>query len=183
MKEIPLTKGYVAIVDDEDYEMLSQYKWQVNKRKNTNYASRAIKENGKKVTIFMHHEVYGKKTRLHFLNLEGLDVRKSNMQESTISQINMGRRIYRTDKTSQFRGVHWETRKEKWRAMIKDDGKPTHLGYYDLEVDAAKAYDKESFKRHGEFGWRNLFYEDDIPIPNFPQTNPQDDFSPITENT
>src|SRR5690606_41895037 len=54
MKTIPLSKGYEAIVDDEDYEWLNQWKWYALVTGNKVYAVRSYKEDGKKITILMH---------------------------------------------------------------------------------------------------------------------------------
>lgn len=57
MKEIQLTQGFIAVVDDDDFEYLSQWKWCVAKRKNANYACRTYREKGKPKTVLMHREI------------------------------------------------------------------------------------------------------------------------------
>lgn len=53
MKLISLTQGYSAMVDDEDYKYLREYKWRIDKQANTNYAAR---KNGKQTTYYMHRQ-------------------------------------------------------------------------------------------------------------------------------
>ena len=61
MKEIQLTQGQVALVDDEDFERLNQYKWCADKHRNTYYAHRRGPTiNGKQTKIKMHHLIIGK---------------------------------------------------------------------------------------------------------------------------
>ena len=62
-KIIPLTQGKVAIVDDEDYEYLNQFKWYADKNTNTFYAARGVYENGKKKTLLMHTQLLWERKR------------------------------------------------------------------------------------------------------------------------
>ena len=63
-KEISLTQGRCAIVDDGDYEYLSKFKWCVIKDRNTYYAVRNVKENNKYTLILIHQELIGKREGL-----------------------------------------------------------------------------------------------------------------------
>ena len=83
-KEIKLTKGFVAIVDDEDYEWLSQWKWHYDKyacrRKSTGYKQSKI--------VFMHREILGYEGELDVdhINKDRIDNRKCNLRLATRSQ-------------------------------------------------------------------------------------------------
>jgi hypothetical protein len=57
MKEIELTQGFVTKVDDDNYEHLSQWKWCVTKSRNSYYAVRGERRNGRHITIFMQNEI------------------------------------------------------------------------------------------------------------------------------
>ena len=46
--------------------------------------------------------------------------------------------------TTNFKGVSWNKLKNKWVAAIMIDGKTTHLGYFDDEETAARAYDEQA---------------------------------------
>jgi hypothetical protein len=67
---------------------------------------------------------------------------------------NTGKR--RDAKTSRFKGVSWCANVSKWRAQIQKDGKHRHVGLYESEKDAAKAYDHEARQTFGEFASTNF---------------------------
>jgi len=58
--------------------------------------------------------------------------------------------------SSQFKGVTWYGRKSKWQSQIRFEGKQKHLGYFNSEIDAAKAYDVAARKQFGEFALVNF---------------------------
>lgn len=60
-----------------------------------------------------------------------------------------------SNNTSEYKGVI-QHRPEKWRAIITLKGKPKHLGVFDSEIAAAKAYDKAARKHFGEFAFLNF---------------------------
>lgn len=151
MKKIPLTKGYVAIVDDEDYNELSKHKWCADNSSKTNvYALRRV---GKKLSR-MHNEIIGRKDGLEIdhINGNGLDNRRANLRFCTRSQNRMNGRK-NADNTSGYKGV---TKSKKspnnpWHAHIKFNGITKHLGNYKTKEDAARAYDAAAKELHGEF--------------------------------
>ncbi len=102
-KEIPLTQGLVAIVDDADYEYLSQFKWCARKAGNTYYAVR--QEN--KRFICMHIQIIGRRPGLEIDHIDGngLNNRRSNLRFVTLRQ-NQQNRLYR--RYSKYHGVSWD---------------------------------------------------------------------------
>jgi len=140
-KIIPLTQGKVAIVDDEDYEYLNQFKWYARKHRNTFYAARNIYRNGKQTVLSMHTAVMGRKKGLEIdhINGNGLDNRRSNLRFVTHRQNLQNRH---TAKTSKYPGVNWSKIAHKWRAYIEINGKQIHLGYFNNEYEAYLAYQK-----------------------------------------
>ena len=132
MKNIPLTKGKVAIVDDEDFESLSKYKWCFDGR----YAQR--RANGK--AIRMHSVLIKTPKGMHtdHINRNELDNRKSNLRvvTPTINHLNMG---IPKHNTSGVKGVVWDKQTDKWRSQIQIMGKGIPLGRFTNIEDAAEA--------------------------------------------
>lgn len=139
MKEIPLTQGKVALVDDEDYLELSKYKWQVRMYPKTGYATRAERIGGNVVHYRMHRLImrppYGKD--IDHINGNGLDNRRENLRIVSRRKNLQNRH---TPKTSQYPGVSWYNRKKRWKGDIRYNGKSRHLGYYKDELEAATVY-------------------------------------------
>lgn len=156
MKEIRLTKGMVAIVDDHDFDLLNKLKWQAQKMKNNWYASTAIRENGKQKTVFMHRMIFSLSDKTIWVDHKdhnGLNNSRSNLRLCNRSQ-NTANRRPNQNKTSKFLGVC--RYKEKWRAALKFNGKAYHLGDHLTEELAAKAYNEGAKKFHGEFANINI---------------------------
>jgi len=140
MKQIPLTQGQFAIVDDADYEWLNQWKWYAHKNYNTFYAVRKSKTvNGKRDLIRMHIEIIGKKEGLitDHINGDGLDNQRHNLRHVTYRQ---NQQNLHAERSSRFPGVGWFKATGKWRGRVRIGGRLKHLGYFVSETDAFKAY-------------------------------------------
>jgi len=154
-KRINLTQGKYAIVDNEDYDRLSKYKWYANKNGQKFYAERSIKINGKRTIQRMHRLLMSSPNGvgIDHINGDGLDNRKSNLRLSTTSQNAMNRKGYGT---SKYLGVCWNKKQEKWQAQIQTFSQKIGLGFYHDEIEAAKAYDVAARKHHGNFANPNF---------------------------
>lgn len=161
MKEIKLTKGYVALVDDEDYKYLSQWKWVARKAKSkrTVYAVRTIKRRGRVYGILMHRIVHGlaldRKLKIDHIDHNGLNNQKSNLCFATNKQNTYNSQSHK-DSTSTYKGVCLFKRTGKWHAQINKDGYRHHLGYFDSPEEAAKVYNQMAVKLFGEFANLNI---------------------------
>ena len=159
MKTIPLTKGYVAVVDDEDYEELIQYKWHVCLMSG---GARAIRtaSRPRRRTTYMHRSIIGcqPSQEVDHINHDGLDNRRANLRACTHAQ-NLANTRKRANCSSQFKGVDWRKGENKWRVRIGYDGASHHLGYFDDECDAARAYNAEARIKFGEFALLNVIEE------------------------
>lgn len=159
MKKIKLTQGQYALVDDNDYDFLSQWKWSAHRRdKNyTFYAVRTCYENGKK-TIRMHNAIannYGINDydELDHKDRNGLNNQKDNLRIST-----RGENMHNTRNWGKYpKGIDLHisrykkkdgTIKEyvKYRTRINVKGKSIHLGSFKNLNDAVLAYNKASKK-------------------------------------
>lgn len=150
MKVIELTKGQAAIVDDEDFEYLAQYRWRFNNGYAVRRESCSGGKNGK--TIQMHRVVNKTPEGFHTDHINGnkLDNRKSNLRTATNVQNsrNVGKH---KNNTSGFKGVSFCPRDNKWIAMIRILGKKKNLGRFPTKEIAKSAYDECALRHHGEF--------------------------------
>lgn len=142
MREIPLTQGKVALVDDEDYPGLSKHRWYAHKNRNKYYAMRNSPRDHithKRSLICMHAVIAGtpKGMDTDHINGNGLDNRRCNLRIVTARQNQQNQNI---QKSSKYPGVHWQKDARKWRAQIRVNGKQQYLGYYDDEETAGIVY-------------------------------------------
>ena len=157
MKEIKLSNGAIAIVDDEDYESLSLHKWHPSKDRDLCYAIRASFSGGKRKTERMHRVIMGatdNETHVDHKNQNGLDNRKENLRLCTISQNRSNSRPNKNS-SSQYKGVT-KDHPNKWLAQITVNYKNHNLGRFKIEKDAALAYDKAAYKYFKEFAYLNF---------------------------
>ena len=170
MREIPLTKGKVALVDDEDYERLSAHSWHYLKdRKNqTGYATRAIymPSTGSNRTVYMHREIVGAQTGevVDHANHDGLDNRRCNLRKCTPRQ-NGGKSLLCESNKTGFKGVTRRWSKQSGEVFLAQmpqiDGKRLTPRRYATAEDAARAYDAAARVAFGEFA--KLNFPDDGP--------------------
>jgi hypothetical protein len=151
MKYIPLLNSErSALVDEESYKWLKHFKWYEN---NDGYAISRTKEHA----IFMHRVINDTPKGMYTDHINGLrlDNRTCNLRDCTIAQNSTNRNISNPGK-SQYRGVSWSTRANKWRVMIQCNRKRKQIGMYVDETEAALAYNEEAKKLHGEFAILNV---------------------------
>lgn len=144
MREIQLTQNRAALVDDEDFEWLNNWKWYAHKDGNTFYAARAGgRVNGSMTTITMHSVIVGKPPKglvSDHRDGNGLHNFKKNLRFVTTRQNAQNRKNRVKPKTSQYVGVFWRKDCKKWAAKIRMDSKNKHLGLFASEFQAFKAY-------------------------------------------
>jgi len=156
-KEIPLTQGKTAIVDDDMYEYLNQWKWCAHKHRSTFYAVRGVKLRPFQKIIKMHRLILNDPIGLLIDHQDGngLNNTRENLRICTNVE-NLRNRGRQTNNKSGFKGVSWNKNKQKYHARIKAQGKYVHIGYYDNPIDAAKAYDEAAMKYFWEFARTNF---------------------------
>ena len=164
-KEIGLTRGYVALVDDEDYEWLSQWKWHAAAYSRGQwYAIRLClrgecdHSNGRKWRhrVWMHRVLMNAPGGLDVDHINGntLDYRRENLR--ICSQADNNKNVCRRrDNRSGYRGVYWNKEKRRWCSLISCDGIRIYLGAFDDVKDAARAYNAAAIEHHGEFARLN----------------------------
>ena len=158
-RRIPSTRGKYAIVDPEDYERLNKYKWYAISSENTFYARRSVKTGKYQKVIRMHREVLKVPDGIFVdhINHNGLDERKANLRPATRAENNYNRRrVKKPGATLRFKGVSWHKYTKRWVAQIGFNGKRITIGYFDNEIEAAKAYDRAAKKYHRDFAVLNF---------------------------
>jgi hypothetical protein len=155
---IKLTRGKYAIVDARDFIKLYIFKWYAKKSFDTFYAVRTAFENGKKRHISMHRQIMNppKDKCIDHENQNGLDNRRINLREASKAENNRNRRKIIGAGSSIYKGVMFKNDHNKFYASIKVNGQKIFLGYFDSDIDAAKAYDQAAILYHGEFASLNF---------------------------
>jgi hypothetical protein len=153
MKELVLTQGMIAYVDDEDYKKVAQYKWTVSQTHKLFYAVRADPIQG---TTYLHRFILEPALEMSIDHIDhnGLNCIRSNMRIVS-HQANMINR--RTVNETGYRGIFQDKRRGCYGAQIKDmQGNRHYLGTFTLPEDAARAYDEAAKLYHGEFAVLNF---------------------------
>ena len=149
-KQIPLTQGKFALVDNDVYDGLNKHKWYARKGKKTYYARRNVWNGKEQVAILMHRQILGLYYRdgkiTDHKNRNGLDNRRENLRVVSNME-NMHNHGGHTRNMSGYNGVFWDKRRNKWRAQIGVNGKPVYLGIYNNIKDAIEA------RRQGELAY------------------------------
>lgn len=140
MKQIPLTQNKFAIVDDNDFEFLSKFKWAYH----NGYATRKETIGHRKyITVFMHRKIlglqFGDKRFCDHKNLNRLDNRRDNLRICDRSENTINCKLLSSN-TSGYKGVHFLKKLNKWRAVIWKNGKSKHLGFFKNQEDAYAEY-------------------------------------------
>lgn len=163
MKEIPLTRGYVALVDDEDYERVSAHKWcaAVQRRADGTFRVYAVRNdvriNGKQQKIRLHRFILTAPCGMVVDHINGntLDNRRANMRICSHAENGCNRRAQGGGK-SYFKGVVWNKQRGKWEAQVWSKGRRVYAGLFTCEEDAARAYDAKATRLFGEFAKTNF---------------------------
>jgi len=138
MREIAIGEHRVK-VDDSDYDVVSKWKWCLNKGKynRTYYAVRGIREGDKVVRVYMHRFVCQAKKgdTVTWANGDTLDVRKENLRKNG-KCVNMLNRLSVGSTKSKYKGVYYYAATGRWTANYSKES----LGYYGTEDEAAIAY-------------------------------------------
>jgi len=150
VKRIPLSGGMYAYVDAADYEWLSKYSWRVF---SGGYAMRCEEGKG----IFMHREIMQPPEGMvvdHIDSNRGNNCR-FNLRVCTPAE-NCRNRVKRAHASSRFKGVGYDKRSDRYYANCRDHGEHTWLGYFDDEIEAARAYDYQAVRCRGRFARVNF---------------------------
>lgn len=160
MRKIQLTQGKFALVDDEDFEYLMQWKWHAQRRPKgyyeVFYACRSIANNGH---IYMHRDLMKTQEGMicDHVDHDTLNNQKSNLRNCTHSE-NLRNRRKGIGTSSIYKGVYFMRGRKKhpWIAQIVITARnTTSLGSFKTEIEAALAYNQAAKKYYGEFACLN----------------------------
>lgn len=159
MKEIQLTRGMVALVDDEDFEWLNQWKWYAAHANRSKFYAARDTRRGKRERggiVYMHRQIMdaGSGLEVDHKNGNSLDCRRGNLRLCDHPQ-NCRNIRQRCDNHSGYRGVTWCKRDQCWRVEIHYNGAKKQLGRFDDLKAAALAYNTAAIELHGEFARLN----------------------------
>lgn len=158
MKQIKLSQGKFALVDDEDFEWLNQFKWfaHYELRPNAFYANRNVPKEHKGEPVRMARLIMNtpKGMVCDHINGDTLDNRKSNLRNCSVAQNNMNRNGV-GGTYSGYKGV-FPAGTSGWFSRIGYQGKKIYLGFFLDPTEAAKFYDKKAIELHGEYARLNF---------------------------
>jgi hypothetical protein len=170
MREVHLSQGKVALIDDCDYDAVSRYKWYAKRMSGTYYAARNERVKDKRRTLLMHVFILESTGALvDHKDGNGLNNTRGNIRVCTVSENTRNRRG-NLNASSKYKGVakfeHKVTRVTtsgriikyfylRYAAVIQADGKIIRLGKYKTEVEAAAAYNVAAIKYHKDFARLN----------------------------
>lgn len=157
-REIPLTQGQVALVDDADFEWLTQWKWTAQKHGEGWYAISHTKGGRKsRLRILMHRIIVNVPDGMDVdhIDHDGLNNTRANLRLASRQENSFNQQIA-SNNTSGYKGVFWHKHNQGWSAVIGHNGKHIPLGSYDTPEDAALAYDAAARELFADFAYLNF---------------------------
>ena len=158
MREIPLTKGQVAFVDDADYERVAEHKWQAVwcKFRRAYFAERQFSFRPR-IRTKMHRFIMecspGDGVQIDHINGNPLDNRRSNLRPVNHSQNQMNRRLD-SSSLGGFPGVSFCLQTGRWKARLVLNGREMWLGRFADKESAIAAVVAAREEHFGEYARR-----------------------------
>jgi hypothetical protein len=158
MKEIQLTKGYTAHVVDELYNYLMGFSWYAldDKRGHVYAVTNIRRRDGRYRNILMHRLIMKARKGQLVDHIDGntLNNTRENLRICSHSENQWNSNL--SWGKSKYRGVTWCKHHGKWRARIGFHGEKICIGYFDCEIEAARAYDVKALELRGQFARLNF---------------------------
>jgi hypothetical protein len=157
MKTIPLSQGKFAIVDDEDFVRLNQFKWFAFKNHQVWYSGRNDRTGPKRKTVYLHHEVLRCPTsrQVDHRDRDGLNNQKYNLRYASNVQNQMNKVGWGKVGLKGVRIQANHKGSNPFQARIQLNGKVFSLGTYPTSIEAAKAYNAKALELFGQFARLN----------------------------
>lgn len=149
MKKIPLSQGQFALIDDEDFSIVSQHKWYAYKNRYTFYVRTNVLNKGIRGTLLLHRLLLNAKNveQIDHKDRNGLNNQRNNIRICSASE-NMINRIFKN--STGFRGVFKIKKTGRFTGAIQVDKKRVTVGCYATAKEAALAYNNMARKIHGD---------------------------------
>ena len=152
--------GYKVKIDRDDLDLVKSKKWRVTKSTTGRFrvvTSVRTKQGVRSITLgkFLKNPPKGKQVYPRRFN-DGLDYRRSNLIVCTVGERQRLLPKRRTEATSKFRGVSYQSGSNRWRAGIQVEGRTINLGEFKTEIEAAEAYNRAALNYFGEHAYQNI---------------------------
>jgi len=156
-KEILLSQGQTALVDDDDYEWIAQWSWSAVKSHGIWYARRGGRVGEKTSQVKMHRQIMDAKPGevVDHIDFDGLNNCRANLRICTNQQNRFNQRPH-SDNKSNFKGIFFAKPNNKWRARLCINRNYIEIGLFETAEAAARAYDEAAKKYFGEFAYLNF---------------------------
>jgi hypothetical protein len=140
-KLLLLSRGYFTLVDDEDFEWASKVKWSAMVTGSRVSARRMVCRDGRRVPVHLSREILGAAAGevVDHINGDSLDNRRANLRPASVAQNAQNRRSADPRSKTGVRGVIWEPRRQRYRAIAKVQGKQFYFGDFPTIEQAERA--------------------------------------------
>jgi hypothetical protein len=149
--ELPLTRGYSAIVDLDCPNMILECAWRPTFSRRRCYAVTSLKAKPARTVTLHRYLMPTAIADIDHIDGDGLNNRMNNLRACTRTQ-NMANMGANAGGTSAFRGVCWNKQRGKWQAQLGAAGscgkRVIHLGRFDNEEEAARAWDEAALEHY-----------------------------------
>lgn len=159
--EIDLGKGHVAIIDDEDADLVAGFKWYGMKVEGKVYAAGWKHLPPGRFFVHLHRLITNAQPGeiIDHADRDPLNCRRSNLRRATRQQNVWNNGPTRKQGTSKYKGVFLCRKTGRFRARIVYNRRQIYLGYFKREEDAARAYNAKAAELFGEFAYLNPISE------------------------
>lgn len=152
----------ICLIDRDDSVLVGQYRWHGIQRERKVYVESSPT---RRLNIRLHRLLMGEPLgkEVDHIDHDPLNNRKLNLRIATQHQNRMNTISIRNS-SSSYLGVSWCRERNKWYCQIEHNYRNIHIGRFDSEEEAARAYDEVALRLRGEFANLNFPIREDLPI-------------------
>lgn len=134
-----------AIIDLDDVQRVSQWKWHL-------HSKGYVESRGRKHHFFLHRFINNTPDGIltDHKNMNKLNNRKFNLRDATPSE-SQSNRGKQNNNSGSFKGVTKQNKSKYWQATVTYAGKMVCVGHFKTEIEAAIAYNEMAKRLHGDF--------------------------------